>query len=387
MKLLKRALSKEFMLSAKSYPIVTLTGPRQSGKTTFAKMNFHKKIYKNLELPDIHQFAKTDPQGFLDEIKEGAILDEIQRIPELLSYLQVYVDSHTKKGQFILTGSHQISLHEGISQSLAGRTGILHLLPFSLNELQQDCGNFSLNEQLFNGGYPRIYKDKIEPHRFYRDYVQTYLERDVRQIINVKDLEQFQRFLHLCAARTGHLIDYTSIANDLGISRFAVKEWISVLKASYLVFSLQPYFENFGKRIIKSSKLYFTDVGLLCYLLGIREHHQLTYHPLRGQLFENLIILELLKAQLNMGHEPHFYFYRDNHQNEIDVLLQQANELIAIEIKSAQTFHPSFLKTLRELKTMATRHKLRRFVVYTGTHQQKIDDIYVLNYKNLADIF
>lgn len=387
MKLLKRQILKEFMLSMKSYPIVTLTGPRQSGKTTLAKAAFPEKIYKNLELPDLRQFAKLDPHAFIDEIKEGAILDEIQRVPELLSYLQAYVDEHPKKGQFVLTGSHQMALNEGVTQSLAGRTGLLHLLPLSLSELAEAKGvSHSLDEQLFYGGYPRIYKEDIEPQRYYRDYVQTYLERDVRQIINVKDLDQFQRFLHLCAARSGQLIDYTSMGNDLGISRIKVKEWISVLQASYLVFSLQPYYDNFGKRIIKSSKLYFTDVGLLCYLLGINNASQVTHHPLRGQLFENLVILELLKSQLNRGEEPRLYFYRDNHQNEIDVLMPRGNELIAIEIKSSKTFHESFLKTLVELQNLIPSQPLKRYLVYAGDYEQKVKGIQVLNYKNIKNI-
>lgn len=385
MPFLPRDIKSELLASAESYPIVTITGPRQSGKTTLAKTCFPDKIYKNLETPDIRQFALSDPRAFLAEIKSGAILDEIQRVPELLSYLQVESDENPSKGRFILTGSHQMALHQGVTQSLAGRTGILHLLPLSLHELQSlKTQPNTLNELLFNGGYPRIYQENIAPRRFYRDYVQTYLERDVRQIINIKDLDQFQRFMQVCASRTGQLIDYASIGNDLGISRLKITEWLSVLKASYLVFTLQPYFDNFGKRAVKSSKLYFTDIGLLCYLLEITDVSQLANHPLRGHLFENLMILELLKTQLNHGEEQKLYFYRDNHQNEIDVIIQRGNTLIAIEIKSSQTFHAGFIKPLTQLKSWASKYEVQSYLIYTGEHEQKVNDVQVLNYKNIT---
>lgn len=387
MAFLNRDIQNELLASAQSYPIVTITGPRQSGKTTLAKATFPDKVYKNLETPDIRQFALSDPRAFLDEIKSGAILDEIQRAPELLSYLQVEVDDNPSKGRFILTGSHQMALHQGVTQSLAGRTGILHLLPLSLRELQAEkIEANTLEEMLFSGGYPRVYQENIEPRRFYRDYVQTYLERDVRQIVNIKDLDQFQRFLQICASRTGQLIDYASIGNDLGISRLKITEWLSVLKASYLVFTLQPYFENFGKRAIKSSKLYFTDVGLLCYLLDISNASQLSNHPLRGSLFENLMILELLKAQLNQGEEQKLYFYRDNHQNEIDLIIQRGNTLVATEIKSSKTFHEGFIKPLTLLKSWAPKHDIQSYLIYAGSHEQKVNGVQVLNYNNISKI-
>jgi predicted AAA+ superfamily ATPase len=388
MPFIQRDIKTEFFNCAKSYPIVTLTGPRQSGKTTLAQMCFPQKTYHNLEAPDIRQFAQKDPRAFLEEIKSGAILDEVQRVPELLSYLQADVDRHPEKGRFILTGSHQMALHENISQSLAGRTGILHLLPLSLHELTQAHHQpMAIDTLMFNGGYPRIYQESIEPRRYYRDYVQTYLERDIRQMAHIKDLDQFQQFIQVCASRSGQLIDYTGIGNDLGISRQRITDWISVLKASYLVFSLQPYFENFGKRLIKTSKLYFTDLGLLSYLLGLTEPSQLAHHPLRGALFENQIILELYKLYLNRGEKPQFYFYRDNHQNEIDLLIENGNELLAIEIKASKTFHADFIKPLEQFKQWAAKKNVKAYLIYAGEHEQKVNNVQVLNYQNLSAIF
>ncbi|MCB1827567.1 MAG: ATP-binding protein, partial [Coxiellaceae bacterium] len=325
---LERNILHELYETAESYPVTTIIGPRQSGKTTLAKAAFPQKPYVNLEAPDQRELALQDPRHFLEKYPDGAIFDEIQRTPELLSYIQTIVDEKEEHGLFILTGSHQLSLQEGISQSLAGRTGMLHLLPLSLSEIKTKVRNFSLEEQLFYGGYPKIYKQNISPQRFYRDYVQTYLERDVKQISHIKDLDQFRRFLQLCASRAGSLLDYTSLSNELGIARSTAKEWLSVLQASFILNTLPPYFENFGKRITKSPKIYFNDVGLLCYLLGIQEPEQIETHPLRGMLFENLVYTELKKLHYNRGKEANFYFYRDSNQIEIDLMYQQGSDLI-----------------------------------------------------------
>lgn len=383
----KRDILHELYETAESYPVVTIIGPRQSGKTTLAKTVFPKKAYVNLELPDQRELAIKDPRRFLEQYPEGAIFDETQRTPELLSYIQTIVDEREEHGLYILTGSHQLSLQEGITQSLAGRTGILHLLPLSLSELQTQVRRFSLDEQLFYGGYPKIYKHNITPQCFYRDYMQTYLERDVKQITHIKDLDQFRRFLQLCASRVGSLLDYTSLSNELGIARNTVKEWLSVLKASFIITTLPPYFENFGKRVIKSPKLYFTEVGLLCYLLDIQEPNQLLHHPLRGALFENLVIMELAKLHYNRGQEANFYFYRDSNQVEIDLMYPQGSDLIAIEIKSSQTFHTDFLKNIRKVHPIVKNKSFKGSVIYAGKHQQGIDDYAILNYQNIKDYF
>lgn len=385
-KVIKRTIQHELMESAKAYPVTTILGPRQSGKTTLAKLTFPEKPYVNMEAPDVRKFSQEDPRRFLAQFPDGAILDEVQRTPEILSYIQVFVDEKKQNNLFILTGSHQLELQQEITQSLAGRTGILHLYPLSMTEIDQVYTSLSVDERLFLGGYPRIFEHNLQPHRFYRDYVQTYLERDLRQIVNVKDLDQFQRFIYLCASRVGQLIEYTHFANDLGISRHTVKEWLSVLKASFITWTLPPYFENFGKQIIKSPKLYFTDVGLLCYLLGAQESQHIAQHPLRGQIFENYVLLELIKARVNAGIEPRVFYFRDKQQNEIDIIIQTGTGLDAIEVKSSQTFHPHFLKTVKKFNDIASKKLVRGYVVYCGEHQQMIDDIQVLNYHNILQI-
>lgn len=383
---IQRTIQKELIHSAASYPVVTVIGPRQSGKTTLVKATFPSKAYVNLEAPDIRSFAETDPRRFLEQYPDGAILDEIQRVPSLLSYIQTIVDEREDLGIFILTGSHQLSLQQEVSQSLAGRTSLLHLMPLSLQELKQAGWVHELDEQLQYGFYPRIYKYDLEPQRFYRDYVQTYVERDVKMLVNIKDLSQFQRLLSLCATRIGQTIDYTQLGNELGISRHTVKEWISLLKASFLINTLPPYFENLGKRIIKSEKLYFNDVGLACYLLGIREPTQVVHHPLRGALFENMVVSEINKLLLNRGEETRLYFYRDSNQLEVDLIFQYGLHLMIIEIKSSKTFHSSFLKGLETFTNMAKQHKTRGYIVYGGEHQQQVSDYHVINYLNMNDI-
>ena len=381
-----RTIKSELISCAASYPVVTILGSRQSGKTTLVKSTFSDKTYVNLEEPDLRQFAQSDPRSFLSQYPNGAILDEIQRVPELLSYIQVIVDKTEELGLFILTGSYQLQLQAGIAQSLAGRTGILHLMPLSLSELVPLHLNARLDTQLLYGFYPRIYKHNIAPQRFYRDYVQTYLERDVRMLINIRDFEQFQRFLSLCATRIGQLIDYTQMANELGISRHTIKQWLSILKASFVVTTLSPYFENLGKRITKSSKLYFNDVGLACYLLGIQSAEQIAHHPLRGYLFENLVVNEVTKLLLNQGKQVPLYFYRDSNQLEVDLLFQWGTSLVAIEIKSSSTFSQSFLSGLKKFASLK-KTTVESYIVYSGDHEQNIHDCQVLNYRNIPKAF
>ncbi len=381
-----RAITEELIESTKVYPVVTIIGPRQSGKTTLVKQIFPLKPYVNLEDPDIRRFAQSDPRRFLEQYQNGAILDEIQRVPELLSYIQVIIDEKQKNGMYILTGSHQISLHQEISQSLAGRTALLKLLPLSLSELSSAQVKMSLDEQLLTGCFPRVYINHINPAKYYRDYVQTYLERDVRKIVNVKDLMQFQHFLSLAATRVGQILDINNMSNELGIANSTISQWFSILEASFISFRLQPYFENFGKRIIKTPKLYFNDVGLVCYLLGILDVSQLTNHPLRGHLFENFIILEIVKTHLNMGIEPSIYYFRDSHQNEVDIILQNANNLTPLEIKSSETYHLSFLKSLKYFKTLVGDRCPHGFLIYAGQHEQGVGDFEVMNYNQISKV-
>jgi predicted AAA+ superfamily ATPase len=382
----KRLIASELFSLAQQYPVVTVTGPRQAGKTTLVRNVFPDKEYVNLEAIDIREFAANDPKQFLKKYPQGAILDEIQRVPQLLSYIQVEVDELKSAGRYILTGSYQLALHAAVTQSLAGRTAILNLLPMSIPELLEAGIDLTLNEYLLNGFLPRIYTDKLDPTKAYRNYLQTYIERDIRQIYQVKDLKLFQNFLRLCAGRVGSTLNKESLGNDLGISGVTINQWLSVLEASYVIFQLPPYFENFGKRIIKANKLYFTDVGLVTYLLGIENINQLSRDPLRGYLVENLVILELVKARLNKGLEPQLYFYRDNHQNEIDVIFKQSNNLLPIEIKSSQTFTPSFLKGLKYFQNLVGDRASQGFLIYSGDHEQKLNTIEILNYKNTASI-
>lgn len=384
--MIKRDLQQSLLTLAKQFPIVTITGPRQSGKTTLAKATFPKKPYVNLELIDVRNYAITDPRGFLSQFPNGAVLDEIQKAPDILSYIQGIVDEHNIKGEFILTGSHQLELHQAITQSLAGRTALLTLLPLSINELDNSNIDFTLDEYLITGFFPRIYNDKLEPNATYRSYVQTYIEKDVRQIINVKDLDMFQRFLKLCAGRIGSILNMDSLSNDLGISGPTIKHWFSTLQASFITFKLQPYFENFGKRIIKSPKIYFTDVGLACYLLDIENITQLKRDPLRGFLVENLVILELMKSRLNHGNEPNLYYYRDSKNNEIDLIYKTGSEIVPIEIKAGETFNTDYLKGLQFLSKLIPNRISESFLVYAGTNEFKINNTQVLNFKNAPKV-
>ena len=381
-----RQIEPELQQLALQYPVVTVVGPRQSGKTTLVQHAFPHKPYVNLEALDIQELANTDPRGFLDQYPEGAILDEIQRAPALLSYIQPLVDKKQTKGMFILTGSHQLELQEAITQSLAGRTALLELLPMSLAELQNAHISLSTDEALIKGGYPRVFKDALDPTKAYRNYFQTYVERDLRQLVQVKDLNLFQKFVRLCAGRIGQLLNLESLGNDVGISSHTVKEWLSLLEASFIILRLQPYHENFGKRIVKSSKLYFTDVGLACYLLGIENTSQLSRDPLRGNLFENLVVLELIKARLNQGLDPHLYFFRDAHGHEVDLIYQSGHQLIPIEIKASQTFNQQFLKNLNYFQEMIPDRCPGGFLIYAGEQEQTLESFKLLHYRNAAQV-
>lgn len=381
-----RDAAETLQQSAEKYPVVTIVGPRQVGKTTLARMVFADKPYANLENPDVLAFALNDPKGFLEQFPQGAVLDEIQNAPRLLSYIQVIVDERRQNGMFILTGSRQFDLGNAISQSLAGRTAILSLLPFSIQELASAQINLSLDEYLLKGFLPRLYAQNLHPHDAYRNYVKTYLERDVRQISKVHDLLLFQKFLRLCAARVGCILNQANLANEVGLSATTVNHWLAVLEASYLIFRVQPYFENFGKRVIKSPKLYFFDVGLVSYLIDIETVTQMSRDPLRGNLVENLVVLELIKARINQGLEPNLYFFRDSHHNEVDLIYKRAHELIPIEIKSAQTYDSSFLKGLHYFQSMAPDRVPTGYLIYAGELSYHVNGFQLLNYKNLEKI-
>lgn len=381
----KRDMASELTSLATQYPVVTVIGPRQSGKTTLVRRAFPDKKYANLEAPDAQEMAMEDPRAFLERYPEGAIFDEIQKVPSLLSYIQVIVDETPKKGMFILTGSHQLELHQAISQSLAGRTAILCLLPLSLAELSEAHIEISLDEALLKGGYPRIYNDQLEPAKAFRGYFQTYIERDVRQLVYVKDLTTFQRFMRILAGRVGQILSSEGLAGDVGVSSKTIKEWLSILEASYLIIRLQPFFENFGKRIIKSPKVYFTDVGLASYLLGIETVEQMARDPLRGNLVENLVVLDLVKARFNKGLDPQLYFFRDVHGHEVDLIFQAANFLTPIEIKAGKTFSKDFLKNVIFFQKLVGERSPTGFVIYAGTQEQRIGSCRIVNYSHAQE--
>ncbi len=366
--------------AAQSFRVVTLLGPRQSGKTTLVRAVFPEKPYVNLENLDVRARAAEDPRAFLANFRQGAILDEIQNLPELLSYIQALVDEHPQKGLFILTGSHQLALHQAISQSLAGRTAVLDLLPMSLKEIAQADRELSVDEAILQGGYPQVLLEpETERLLIFRSYLRTYVERDIRQLLQIKDLVLFQKFLTLVAGRIGQICNFQGLSNEVGVSAQTIQNWISILEASFIVIRLAPYYENFGKRVLKTPKLYFADVGFAAFLLGIETTQQLSRDPLRGQLFENLLFLELLKERLNRGLDPHLYFYRDQKGHEVDFLFQTGRELVPIEGKSGQTFHPEFLNGLKRFQELTDGRSPHGFLVYAGEHSQRIGNVELLN--------
>ncbi len=390
--MIPRTLSHYLKKDALYYPVVTVTGPRQSGKTTLVKSTFPDYEFVSLEEIELRSFARDNPREFLNRYSEQVIIDEVQRVPDILAYLQSAVDEDDAAGRFILTGSHNLLLLGKVSQSLAGRTGILHLLPFSRSELElqiqqvptgrktlfnNDSTKLDLWKTVYKGFYPRIHDKNIPPNIWLADYVQTYLERDVRSLINIGDLERFERFLMLAAGRTGQLLNYSSLANDCGISVDTAKRWISVLKTSFVIFLLHPHHQNFNKRIIKSPKLFFYDTGLVCHLLRIRNPEQARTHPLRGALFENLIIAEVAKAYLHNRRRPPLFFWRDKTGHEVDLLIEEAGELFPVEIKSGQTIATDMFDSLKWWCRLADRSYDAAALVYGGDDFRTQDEIRV----------
>ena len=335
---------------AKSYPVVTLTGPRQSGKTTLCRKAFPTKRYANLEAPDVRRFAIDDPRGFLASFPDGGILDEIQRAPDLVSYIQTIVDERNILDQFILTGSQQFEIMNTFSQSLAGRTALLKLLPLTISELKPAYFQESLDRLILNGFYPRIYDQNLDPTQAMGDYFETYVERDLRQLISLKDISTFERFVKLCAGRVGQVLNLQSLGNDVGISHSTARSWITLLEASYIVFLLRPWHANISKRLIKSPKLYFYDVGLAAFLLGLETEIHTSRDPLRGNLLENLVVMEALKYRYNLGRRSNLFFYRSSDGNEVDLIMENCRNITAIEIKAGATINPDFFKGLRNFQ-------------------------------------
>lgn len=385
--MITRDIAEELVRSAAEYPVVTILGPRQSGKTTLARMTFPNKPYFSLEDTDVRVAAEADPRGFLGRIEDGGILDEVQRLPVLLSYVQGMVDKGGGRGRFILTGSHQPQLHEAISQSLAGRTAMLALWPFSIHELRRYKSAPDPFDVIVRGCFPRLHEEGLEPRRFYNGYLQTYVERDVRALIQLRDLSQFQKFLTLLAGRVGQIVNLASLSNDVGVSTTTIRNWLSVLKASYVVFELPPFFENVQKRVIKSPKIFFTDVGLAAFLLGIHTEEQASRDPLRGNLYENLIIADIVKGALNKGIRPDIYFFRDSHGNEVDLLIREKGALTPVEIKSAGTFSIDFIKGLERFQMLKIKRIAAGVVLYNGVQRFNVRSVSIFNPLHVEDIW
>ena len=384
--MIQREISAKTLQYASQYPVVTITGPRQSGKTTLCKMLFPEKDYVSLENIDDRQFAKNDPKGFLARFPKGAVIDEIQRVPDLLSYIQSIVDESQTEGFFILTGSQQFELLENISQSLAGRTALVRLLPLTLSEAYgAKCDNVLLDHVLYTGFYPRIFDKKLNPGEAMQFYVNTYVERDLRLLINIKDLSKFEIFLKLCAGRTGQILNFSSLGNDCGVNHATIKSWISVLEASYIIKLLRPFYKNFNKRLIKSPKLYFIDTGLASFLLDINNENQMNTHPLRGSLFENFVVSEFLKHRFNTGQTDNLYFFRDNTGNEVDLICDHGQKTDAVEVKSAQTIAPDFFKGLRFFSKLSSDVR-NRIVIYGGDSTYVREGFHVTGWRDICKV-
>lgn len=379
-----RALASTLDRLAKVFPVIAVTGPRQSGKTTLVKARFPDKPYVSLEDPIERAFAQEDPRGFLARFKGGAIFDEAQRWPELFSFLQGLVDEDRQPGRFILTGSQQFGLLAGVTQSLAGRVGMTRLLPMALAELPDAVKTDGVDALLWRGGYPVIHAQDVSPVDWLASYVATYIERDVRQVLNVQDLSAFQRFLRLCAGRSGQLLNLSALAGESGIAHSTARAWLSVLESSDLVYLLPPYHRNFGKRLVKTPKLYFLDTGLACWLLGIRDPATLALHPLRGALFETLIVAEFIKQRFNAGQPADVYFWRDNNGLEADLLFERQGRLQTVEIKSGRTPTSDYIRAGKRAASIAGEEADTPWLVYAGDESQERSGIRLVSWRDFT---
>jgi hypothetical protein len=377
-----REAQTELLHLSKQYKAIAVDGPRQSGKTTLVRFVFPEKPYVSLENPDMRAFALEDPRGFLEQFSNGAILDEVQRTPELFSYLQQVLDENKELAQFILTGSTNFLLQQNISQSLAGRVGYLTLLPFSLTEIK-DIAPKKVHEKLFKGGYPPLYDQPFDIQSWFSNYIRTYIERDVRQLKNIENLVVFERFIKLCAGRVGQLLNKNALATEVGVDNKTIESWIGILEASFILFRLQPHHRNFNKRVVKMPKLYFYDVGLASALLGVQDANQLEFHPFKGSLFENMVIVELLKQRLNKGQPNNLYFWRNSKGNEIDIIIDNFERLIPVEIKSGKTITKEYFKGLKYWNKLTGSQGGK--IIYAGVNYQKRSDNFEIIPLDLLD--
>jgi uncharacterized protein len=386
--MIPREAAPALLKAAKEYPVVAVTGPRQSGKTTLSRALFADKPYVSLEDPDQLDFALSDPRGFLKQFAKGAVLDEIQRAPKLFSYIQGIVDEQRKPGLFILTGSQHFGLLAQLSQTLAGRVATLELLPFSLHELKAAglLSITSLDRLLYQGQYPALYDRQLDPVDWYADYIRTYVERDVRQITAVQDLNLFQTFVRLCAARVGQILDVAGLANDAGVAHNTARAWISVLEASYIIYRLSPHHRNFSKRLIKRPKLYFYDSGLVARLLGIRSPEELRHHPLRGSLFESWVVSEVQKWRFHNRQPLPIHFWREHKGREIDLLIDTGNKVVAVEVKAGATINSDFFRDLEYYRNLVSGYVKASFLVYGGDQQQTRSKNVVLPWRNIMEL-
>ena len=383
--MIDREITRRLTTLFQQYPFVTVTGPRQSGKTTLCRAAFPDLQYANLEAPDQREFAESDPRGFLSQLGEGAIIDEVQHVPALLSYLQVLADEIGRNGLFVLTGSEQFRLSDAIGQSLAGRTALLRLLPFSLAERQRTGASDAINDIIYSGFYPRILDQGLDPWQALGDYFETYVERDVRRLGEIRNLSGFRLFVRLCAGRVGQLVNLSSLGSDAGVSHTTAREWLTVLETSYIVFRLPPFHANIRKRLVKSPKLYFYDVGLASYLIGIENAKQVVTHPLRGALFENLVVAEALKRRFNRGRQSNLSFFRDSRGLECDLLYQTGLGIGAIEIKSGSTVASDYFHSLNRVAELIPGVSTKA-VVYGGAESQSRSDCEVVPLAGLAGV-
>ncbi|MBI9055947.1 MAG: ATP-binding protein [Bacteroidales bacterium] len=379
--MIDRQIEKELQILKNEFPIIAILGPRQSGKTTLAQKVFSKYEYVSFEDYDVYEFAENDPRGFLSRYNENVIFDEIQRNPKIISYLQTHVDKMKKNGTIVITGSHNFLLMEQISQSLAGRVGITKLLPFSINEIIEVEND--KNELLFKGFYPRIYDQGIRPEVFYKNYIATYVEKDIRQISKVMKLDVFIKFMRILAGRTGQELNLKSIGEDCGVSHNTIQEWISILEASFIIFRLKPYHKNYNKRLVKTPKIYFTDTGLVCNLLGIRKKEELDYHFLKGNIFETFIINEVLKLNYNLGERFELYYWRDNHKKEIDLIVDFGLKQYGIEIKSSETINEKYFDGLKYWRELTNIDNGNMYLIYGGEENLIRNEMNVVSWNNI----